>query len=366
MKHFRIIVPIFAVVVLTVGTAALMSGGSKHNVMAEFSGLSAEIEAVHDAFARTMTGGAAVPIERDPRLRVLQRMDKLAQAAIRQPEGAYVAGETFAWSYVLDLDVEKLPDRFALLSQNHPDAAEVLRPLEALPDAAAASGRADRWIELLNELTERTQDAQVRAAALYTKGQIQLQAGATSDARITFERSAREAPDSQAARLAERAVFGIDHLQVGKTAPEFTATTLDGAEIALSSLRGNVVLLDFWATWCPSCIGEIPRLKEISAKLADRPFRILSVSLDDTRSALDMLLRTLEPPGIHTWHEAGRQNPIALMYNAEMLPTWYLIDAEGVIRARDPFGEKLLPAIEEVLPPAGASARGSILDADAG
>ncbi len=85
------------------------------------------------------------------------------------------------------------------------------------------------------------------------------------------------------------------------------------------------------------------------SRLKDKPFEILAVSLDDERHALTHMLEHMKIPGIHTWDDKGRENPIAERYNVLSLPTWYLIDEKGVIRARDPFGDALIPAAEAIL-----------------
>lgn len=98
-----------------------------------------------------------------------------------------------------------------------------------------------------------------------------------------------------------------------------------------------------------NCVGEIPHLKAAVSRLKDKPFEILAISLDDSREALAQTLKAFKPPGIHTWDEAGRENPVAKRYNVIGLPRWYLIGPDGVIRARDPFGDKLVPAVEAAL-----------------
>jgi peroxiredoxin len=65
-------------------------------------------------------------------------------------------------------------------------------------------------------------------------------------------------------------------------APDFTLPQLDGKSLQLSSLRGKVVLLDFWATWCDPCREEIPHFVELQNKYADRGLQIVGVSMDDT------------------------------------------------------------------------------------
>lgn len=80
------------------------------------------------------------------------------------------------------------------------------------------------------------------------------------------------------------------------------------------------------------------------SRLKDKPFEIVAISLDDERNALTHMLEHMKVPGIQTWDDKGRENPIAKQYNVLRLPTWYLIDRKGVIRARDPFGDALIPA----------------------
>ncbi len=85
------------------------------------------------------------------------------------------------------------------------------------------------------------------------------------------------------------------------------------------------------------------------SRLKGKPFEIVAISLDDTREILVHMLQNIKMPGIQTWDKAGRENPVGKLYNALILPTWYLLDENGVIRARDPFGRKLIPAVEAVL-----------------
>ncbi len=81
------------------------------------------------------------------------------------------------------------------------------------------------------------------------------------------------------------------------------------------------------------------------SRLKGKPFEILAISLDDHRDILAYMLKNKKVPGIHTWDDKGRENPIAEQYNVLDLPVWYLLDDKGVIRARDPFEEKLVPAV---------------------
>ncbi len=85
------------------------------------------------------------------------------------------------------------------------------------------------------------------------------------------------------------------------------------------------------------------------SRLKGKPFEILSVSLDDLREMLVHVVEEKKVPGVQTWEKSGRENPIAEMYNANGLPSWFLLDEKGVIRARDSFDDALIPAIESIL-----------------
>lgn len=85
------------------------------------------------------------------------------------------------------------------------------------------------------------------------------------------------------------------------------------------------------------------------SRLKGKPFEILAVSLDDTSDEALQAVKVRKIPGIHTWDKKGWESDIRLLYNIQNVPGWYLIDRSGVIRAKDPFGDKLIPAVEAAL-----------------
>lgn len=111
----------------------------------------------------------------------------------------------------------------------------------------------------------------------------------------------------------------------GRPAKDF-ALTLDGKPARLSDLRGKVVLLNFWATWCPPCVDEAPELNALERRIAPLGGVVLGVSVDDDQSAYDDFLKKY---GITfpTYRDPTKQ--IALDYGSTMYPETYVIDRNG-------------------------------------
>ena len=97
-------------------------------------------------------------------------------------------------------------------------------------------------------------------------------------------------------------------LSIGKKAPEVVIQGLDGKEARLSTLRGKVVLLDIWATWCSPCKAMIPHERDMVENLKDRPFALVSISVDEKKKALTDFLDKEKMPWTHWWN--GDHGPL--------------------------------------------------------
>jgi thiol-disulfide isomerase/thioredoxin len=137
----------------------------------------------------------------------------------------------------------------------------------------------------------------------------------------------------------------------GVPAPDFTAQTVDGQTVRLSDLRGKVVVLDFWATWCPPCRAMVPHERELVKKLAGKPFVFLGVSADNDPNRLREFLRDQQM----TWPNVcdGPGGPLQQLYQITYYPTIFVLDAEGVIRAKDVRDHDLERAVEALLAKVG-------------
>jgi peroxiredoxin len=144
-------------------------------------------------------------------------------------------------------------------------------------------------------------------------------------------------------------VGGCGNPMVGTQALDFRAKDLSGNEIVLSELRGNVVLIDFWATWCPPCIEELPNVKRIYGKNKDKDFVIIGISVDREFDDLEAFLEGsgIDWPQIFDYGVAGGR--ISDAYRVEFIPSTFLIDRNGIIRHVDLRDTELERAVSELL-----------------
>jgi len=119
--------------------------------------------------------------------------------------------------------------------------------------------------------------------------------------------------------------------RVGGPAIEYPAVTLAGDTVTLASLRGEVVLLNLWATWCVPCRTETPYLQEMYEQNRERGFRVVGISLD-TGDAADDVAMFVEEYGVSYTVLHDPQMRGMDLYQVPGLPATFLIDREGVIR----------------------------------
>jgi thiol-disulfide isomerase/thioredoxin len=136
-------------------------------------------------------------------------------------------------------------------------------------------------------------------------------------------------------------------LFVGGTAPEIVSQNVKGEKVKLSDLKGKVVVLDIWATWCPPCRAMIPHSRELVEKLKDKPFVLVGISADAKKETLTDFMKKNDMPWTHWWN--GATEGIVKDWEVEYYPTIYVLDHKGVIRYKDVRGEEMDKAVETLL-----------------
>ena len=152
-------------------------------------------------------------------------------------------------------------------------------------------------------------------------------------------------------------IYGVamPELGIGKPAPEFHVKDLDGGDLSLEKYRGKIILLDFWAVWCPPCRAETPHLKRTYEKFKNEGFEIIGISLDHDKAELLQYIKEEDitwPQFFNGgWHHVENDDNInlTLLYRIGWIPQGYLIDHEGVIRKSGLRVGALEPAIAELI-----------------
>ncbi len=117
--------------------------------------------------------------------------------------------------------------------------------------------------------------------------------------------------------------------QRGQPAPRFSLLDPDGVRYTLDDLRGQVVLLNFWATWCEPCKAEMPELDELAREYRGEGFRVLAVNVLEDAPTIRRFGKEL---GLELPLLVDRSGEVNKAYSVQGLPTSYLIDRDGVIR----------------------------------
>lgn len=157
----------------------------------------------------------------------------------------------------------------------------------------------------------------------------------------------REFPDSEA--LIDRQLFTLDHLMIGKTAPNIVGKDIEGNELQLEDFRGKVVVLYFTGNWCGPCRTEYPYQRLMLELYEDRPFSIVGVNSD----TFEVAKTYKQDTGLHYpafWDgPVADHGPIATAWNVVGWPTVYILDEEGRIRFAGERHEDTLKAVSQLM-----------------
>lgn len=119
--------------------------------------------------------------------------------------------------------------------------------------------------------------------------------------------------------------------QVGEPAPDFALADLDGVSHALSDAKGRVVVLNFWATWCPPCVDEMPSLQTLHEALDDKGLQVMAVSVDERYSDIHEFVDEYDLTFM-ILHDEGKK--VSRKYQSFRFPETYIIGRDGTLKSK--------------------------------
>jgi len=167
--------------------------------------------------------------------------------------------------------------------------------------------------------------------------------------KIAVEQMQKQYPDNKWVKEVSAKINNQSTLGPGTEAPEINLPNPDGQNIALSSLRGKVVLIDFWASWCGPCRGESPNMVKLYNKFKPKGFEIYSVSLDKDKAPWVKAIKDDKLNWTHVSELKFWESEVVSLYKFEGIPFTVLIDKNGKVIAKGLRGDALDAKLTEIL-----------------
>jgi len=250
------------------------------------------------------------------------------------------------------VEVEKDHD-----SEAHTTAQEILavERTEALLERIEKADQKDQMgitHEFLDSLQKKKEIVPNDVQTLMSVGQVLEQSENTDAAALLYFEGGKllaNSSDKQIRAFASKLDGIARRLSIVGKSLDITGKTVDGADLDWKTYRGKVVLVDFWATWCGPCVGELPNVKKNYARYHKKGFDVVGISLDEDKMALTEFLESEHIPWQTLFDGQGWETPLANKYGVTGIPCVMLVDKAGKVVSANARGEKLGKLLADLL-----------------
>jgi thiol-disulfide isomerase/thioredoxin len=220
------------------------------------------------------------------------------------------------------------------------------------PDLITTSSQAAEIEERIAELA-RANPTEPRAVSLKL-GRAKLMLRFDHEKGLEALQDLISGPDQNLADAARAQLLKAQ--MIGKPV-DLQFTALDGSAVDVQALRGNIILVDFWASWCPDCIRELPTLRRTYQKYKEKGFTVIGISLDKDEQALSNFVAKKLIPWPQYFDGQGWQSQYATKYGVRAIPEMWLINQRGEVVSTDISAEQLDQRIQQLISSGGQLSR---------
>ncbi len=231
----------------------------------------------------------------------------------------------------------------ALLAQNATQKQNILQQYQSQANKNLQSFSSKTYQFILNNSQSLT--AFYAANVLHNLDE----SGTYENQIITYAKSIKTKFNNLQVQSFVSQMEALDHVSVGKIAPDIIAETPEGKVLQLSKFRGKYVFLDFWASWCGPCRQENPNIVKAFNKFKDKNFTVFSFSLDDDKTKWITAIEEDKLNWAHVSDLKGFNSPYTIMYNVNAIPHSILINPDGKIIAKNLRGDALETFLTSIL-----------------
>jgi thiol-disulfide isomerase/thioredoxin len=218
----------------------------------------------------------------------------------------------------------------ALPNLTEPKAQALAHNLKGVILMGLAEGKMDKLQKAQAEFTAARQLNTADPTFLLNLGIVRLKQKDDEGGVALLKEFLEQVPDGLAAQTARRFIEKPRRARES-FAPALSVTTLQGEKYSLDAMAGKVVVIDFWATWCPPCVASVPELKDLLKKYPREKLSLISISADDDEQAWRGFISKKQMEWPHYRDDDGS---IANAFGVHAFPTYLVIDGDGIIRQR--------------------------------